>query len=501
MTIPESSFPSLPMLTALGGVLVLAVAAQVRGLRDRAGDVALLAFALVAAATVAAMDAVPAWIVDHRLAGDPFAAFFHFHLALAAAAGAWLLARSSGRDASASRPDPWAWVAFAASLVGMQGMAASTDFLALWAGFELTGVSCALWLAGQGTDARQVGAAALLRSSFASAMLLAGFALLAGITGSTDYAGLASHLTLAPSMPGGRAAVFTGIAMVVAALASRPAILPWPLWPAGDGERLPLPVLAWLTVGGSLAGLAAMGRFLGSAVTLRDDAGAWTSPVGLDWAGPLAAAAVATAILGGVAVLRESNLRRLFAWIAVSHAGWVAIGLSTAGTHGLESAMVAGVGNAVALTGLAAAFSLATTGADAGAETGDEDIDAIRGLARHNGAARLLAAAIALFLASLAGVPPLAGWPVRSGLFHAVLGAGSWTLVAGATIAGVVGWLGLVRVVAILLDRGARDVVVRVPDADAMLLVGVLAAAVIGLGLAPSGLAAFAARSVVFFGG
>ena len=160
------------------------------------------------------------------------------------------------------------------------------------------------------------------------------------------------------------------------------------------------------------------------------------------------------------------------------------------------------------LMGLAAALDLAAASLDpktartgASPETGEEGIDAIRGLARRQGAARLLAAAIALFLASLAGLPPLAGWPARSGLFHAVLATGSWTLVAGATVAGVVGWLGLVRVVAILLDRGAEDADVPAPDADAMLLVGVLVAAVIGLGLLPSGLAAFASRSVVFFGG
>lgn len=488
--IPEPLLPWLPLLASLASVVVLLVASQARGLRERAGDVALLAFALVAAVTVAAMDAVPGFLVDRQAAADPFATFFQFALALTAAAVTWLSARSTDRGV----PDPRAWAALAASLAGMQGMAAATGFVSLWAGFELTNVACALWMAGQGGDSRRVAAASLLRGALASATLLAGFALLAGITGATDFAGLASRLSLVPSIPGGRAALTAGIVLVVASLASRLALAPWLLWPAGDGARLPLPVLAWLTVGGSLGGLAALGRFLAAAVTGRNDAGAWTSPAGLDWSGPLAVAAVATMLAGAVAVLRESNLRRLFAWLAVSQAGWLAMGLAVAGTKGLEAAMVAGVGNALALVGLAAVLDAATGSAGG-------SIDAIRGLGRRPGTARAAAAAVVLFVASLAGLPPLTGWTVRSALFGSALEGGPGLLFAGAAAAALVGWLGVARVLAILLDGGGEPGAGTAPDADAMLLAGLLAAAVIALGLAPSGLAAFASRSVVFFGG
>jgi NADH-quinone oxidoreductase subunit N len=491
----EAAIPAtaLPLVASAVGVLVLLAASLLPFGRKRHGDLALLVFAIVAASAVVSMEAPDGWVGTRRLAADPFANFFHLALALTAAAFAWL----STREASPSaRPAWFFWPAVATSLLGMQAMAAATDAVAVWAGFELGNVSCALALAAQGRDARTAAASALLRGALASAMLVAGFALLLGVSGAADYPGLASRLSLAVSMPGGRAASTAGVVMVAAALTSRMAIAPWLLWPAVDAVRTPLPLAAWTLTGGSLAALASLSRFLASAVTTSREGGVWTTSAAIAWAPLLSVAATGTMLFAAAALLREANLRRLLAWLAVAHGGWVAMGLATATDGGLAAAMAAAVTNALALLGLTAVLESVP------AVSGGASVDAIRGLARRSGLARAQAAAVLFFLASLAGLPFLAGHAARSALFAAAIAAGRWGVVVGAIAAAAIGWMAVLRVAAILLDRHSGEPQAsESADGDALALAALLAVALLGLGLVPSGLFSFAARSVVFFGG
>lgn len=510
--LPDALPASLAMLVAAGAVAVTALFASVPRWKSRTGDIALLAFALVAAAAVSAIGSEPAWAVHGHVAVDPFATFFHIALALVAVAVAWLSARAH----DAVLRSPFAWTALAASLLGTMLLASATSVLALWAGFEIVGVSCAAWMALH-DGGRPAGASSMLRGVLASATLLAGSALLAGLAGASDYATLAQRLVLVPSMPGGRAAMYTGVAMVVAALGSRAATLPWVWWPAGDAARVPMPVTAWILAGGGLAGFAAMARFLADVVSRPGDGGAWTSPGGLEWASALSAAAVLTMLAGTAALLRESNTRRLLGWMAVAQAGWLVMGLSAAATPGLAASMLHAVVSATTMLGLAAALD-SVTGPVPGVfpevphgSPVDERVDAIRGLLRRGGRTRVPAVAFVVFLLSWAGLWPLAGWSGRVALFSSAVAAGQWMLVVGAAASTVVGAMGTLRLLAILLDRGGSGGqtdaapspagLASEGDADALLLVGLLLAAVVGLGVAPSGLASFAARSVVFFGG
>ena len=490
----EALRPSLALLASAAGVVVLALAAGLRSTRARAGDLALLVFALSAAAAVSSTGADPAWIVERRVAFDAFANFFHVALSLGAVAVAWLSLRH--RDGEAL--PPLSWTALAASLLSLQLLASACAVVEAWGAFVLAGVSMAAWTAAH-RDARPAAAAVLLRGAVSSALLLLGFGLLVGLSGATDYASLSSRLAVVPAMPGGRAAMFTAVMLATAAFAERAAFAPWLLWPAAEARALPLPSSLWIVAGGSMGGLAALGRFLGSAVSNGSDSGSWASPGGVEWAPVLAGAGLLTSLAAGVAVLREANLRRLVAWIAVSQAGFLAVGLAGASASGLASALLHGVVSALTLTGIVAALEAVP------ATVHDAPIDAIRGLLRQAGRSRLPGLALLLFLLSWAGLWPLAGRVGRTAMLSSSVAAGQWILAGAGLAVLAVGWMGVVRLVAIMLDRGGPDAAPAaegtVADGDALLLSGLLAVAVVAVGIDPSGLAALASRSVAFFAG
>lgn len=505
----DSLLPSLALIVSASGVVVTAIAARLPAMKARTGDLTLLMFALSAAAAVSATGAEPAWIVERRLVFDPFANFFHVALSLGAVAVAWLSLRHREGDA----PQLWSWTALAASLLGLQVLASASAVVTAWAGLELAGLSAAAWI-GAHRGARQAAASALLRGVLASALLLLGFGLLLGLSGAADYAMLASRLALVPSMPGGHAAMFTGVMLVTAAFGSRVAFAPWFAWPAADAAVLPLPVTLWVVVGGAMGGLAALGRFLGSAVCTTAEGGAWMSVGGLEWATVLGAAGVVTMLVANVAILREANLRRLIAWMAVSQAGYLALGPAGAARSGLEAALLQAVVSALTLTGLVAALEAVPAAAGEGAVAiaagnGSDTTDAtleIRGLLRRPGRGRLPGLAVVVFLLSWAGMWPLAGRVGRYSMLSSAAGAGQWARVTVVVVAGILGWMGVVRLVAIMLDRGGQACAAgpaefAVADGDALLLAGLLLAAVVALGVDPSGLAGFASWSVAFFAG
>lgn len=511
--IPASWLPSFAMMVSAAVVVVLALAAALRPLRERGGDLAVLAFALVAAAAVAAMDSPSGWLVNRVLVADPFATFFHFVLALVATGVAWLSTHPAvevrGRAAPAAAVAAGATRAgvaagLALSLLGLQAMVAATAAWTLWAGFEVAGLGIALAMACHGGQCRRETAASILRGALASSLLLAGFALLAGLTGATDYASLADRLVLASSMPGGRAALTTGVVAVVAALSVRMATVPWLAWPAAD--IAPLPLRAWTLVAGSLAASAAIARLLGSVASTPGPGGSWQAVAAAPWASILSVASMATTLVASVGMLRESSLPRVFAWIAAAQSGYLLTGLAAASAGGLEAALFQGVVNAVTLVGLAAALR-AVPGAE-----GCEGLDAIRGLARRGDA--LAAAALVVLLLSFAGLPPLAGYAGRARLLAAAAESGRWILVTVTAVSSAIGWMGVLRLVAMLFEgraaapesgapsaAGNREAAALRSRTDALTLTALLVAATVAIGVAPSGLAAFAARSVVFFGG
>jgi NADH-quinone oxidoreductase subunit N len=373
----------------------------------------------------------------------------------------------------------------------------------------MVSMAWALWIGTQRGAAVAEAAAALLQAVAASATALLGFALLFGLTGTLEYAGLGSRLPLALAMPGGRAVLYTGLVLVLAGFASRIAVVAWQPWRADLTENAPLAVSAWLETAGTIAVLAMIARFLRATLVASFASGYWIALPGIRWPHVISVAAMVTMTMGNLAAVRADNLRRMIAWLSVAQSGYLMMGLAAASDRGLEAMLTHSVVYALMLMGALACLAPVLEQSGHAGHAGAPDIDVLRGLARRGGSGRMLSAALVAFFLSLAAVPPLAGFAGKARLFTAVFGSNDLLLAAVGGLGSVLGLVCSVRVSAMLFERtGGQDVRSDRPperpvelDADAMLLIALLLAGTIGIGLWPDALVSFASRSVAFFGG
>lgn len=253
----------------------------------------------------------------------------------------------------------------------------------------------------------------LLLGAFASGFMLYGIALLYGATGKTHLDAIAAALRsgeaigILPAM---------GVGLLIVGLGFKVSAVPFHVWTPDVYEGAPTPVTAFMSVGTKVAAFVAMARILNGGAA--DLAGVW-APV-------VAALAVATMVLGNTAALLQSDVKRLLAYSSIAHAGYILLGI------------LAGSASAVMfyLTAYAAmnlgAFAVVMYMAGPGAEfTRTEDL---KGLARRNPS---VAGALAVFMFSLAGIPPLVGFFGKFQVFGAAVNAGYTGLVIVAVLASV----------------------------------------------------------------
>jgi len=450
-----------------------------------------------AVGAVVSMDAPQGWIAGRLFVVDPFAAFFKFVLSMTALAVVWLSTRAREREALAGGSGPVSWALFALSLLAMDLMASAAHVLSAWIAFEVATISTASWIALRRDPASAAGAGlvALLEGTAASAMMMLGFALLAGLAGTLEYAALGSKLSISLAAPGGKAVMFAALALVIAGLGSRLSLAPWDRARADLAEHASLPVSAWLQVGSSIAGLAMLARFVRTALSDPSTGDPWATLPGVEWPTLLAAVSMVTMTVGNVAALRENNLKRLLAWLSVAQSGYLLMGLVALSDAGLEGMLFHIVAYALMTFGVMVAIAPLVEVARS------DDFEVLRGLGRRRGGARVVAFAVGLFVLSLSAFPPLAGHGGRVLLLSALIQSGGTALALVAAFNSAIGLLGCVRVIATLLDR-PHDADENVPlDFEVVALVGLLAGATVGLGLWPAPLASFVERSVVFFGG
>ena len=295
------------------------------------------------------------------------------------------------------------------ALLGMLILASVQDFLLLFIGLELLTFSLYIMAAYVKTDARSVeaGMKYLIMGSISSGFLVYGISLLYGATGSTSFEAL--HRALASGGPSPLTAA--GSLLVLAGLGFKIAAVPFHLWVPDVYEGAPTPVVALLSVGSKMAGVAALLRVLYGALL----------PAQTLWGGLLAVLSAATMLYGNLAAIPQTNVKRLLGYSSIGHAGYLLMGMSTAtmaGVHGVGFYLLAYL-----VSNLAAFFVvvLVTEG------LGGESLDHYNGLARRS---PLLAAAMFLGLLSLAGVPPLAGFSGKLLVLLATVEDGRLWLVA-----------------------------------------------------------------------
>ena len=383
--------------------------------------VGTLLFLGLAGVLLALQPSAPRGLFNGMIASDPFATFFKW-LFLAAAALTVLIA---ARSTEFGRQQIGVFYPLLLSIVlGMFLMASAMDLLMMYLAVELVSlVSYAL--AGYRQGDRKAAEAALkyvIYGGVASGIMLFGMSYIYGLTGSTSLLGLGGALdglavgTMGSSQTALRVALAVAVIFVLCGVGFKIASVPWHMWCPDVYEGAPTPFTAFLSVGPKAAGFALAVRFFWSALAgapLGNGPGALTDGLSdLPWPAIIGVLAAVTMTLGNLTAIVQNNLKRLLAYSSIAHAGYALMGLCAASTLGMQSVMIYLLVYLVMNLG---AFLVVIVVAQA---TGSESIDAYRGLGRRN---PLAALSFAVFLFSLTGLPPFAGFTGKWYLFVAVL--------------------------------------------------------------------------------
>lgn len=357
--------------------------------------------------------------------------------------------------------------------LGAMVMAGSRDLIMIFLGLETLSIPLYVLAAFARTDLRsqEAGMKYFLLGAFSTTFFLYGVALIYGATGSTNLAHLASA---APEGPMLRA----GVGLLLIGLAFKAAVVPFHAWSPDVYEGAPLPVTAYMSVIAKIGAFAALLRvFPGALPALAEE-----------WRGILAVLSILTMLLGNVAALRQTSLKRLLAYSSIAHAGFILVGVAAGTERG-----------AWGVAFYLAAYTLMTLGAFAVAlrvTRGPAEADAIADLTGLASRSPALAAAMAVFMVSLAGLPPTAGFVAKLYVFTAALEADLAALAIVGVLASVVSAYYYLRVAYTMFAGEPEPEVAFVGDRWLAAALITAAAGVLLLGVAPSPLTAFAQQVV-----
>jgi NADH-quinone oxidoreductase subunit N len=363
--------------------------------------------------------------------------------------------------------------------VGLMLLVGSEEFLVIFIGLELTGLSLYVMAAFDKTDVRsaEAGLKYFLFGSTASAFTLFGISLIYGATGSTTLTVIASKLAaISPLLAAGLVMTLIGFAFKIAAA-------PFHLWAPDAYQGAPIPSAAFIASGSKVASFVVLGKIVLVGFGPAHGSAAWQAMVA-GWAPLIAVLAAFSILLGNFVALAQTNVRRLLAYSAVAHAGYTLLGLVAAGREGFSATLFYTTIYAFTLVG---AFGVV---AFVRRESGGDDFTHFSGLSRRS---PFLAGCMAVFMLSLAGIPPLAGFFGKFYLFNAALRAsgnyGLLWLVALALFGSLISFYYYLMVLkAIFVDKPA--VTPRASGIDFLqrASIGVLAGIVLFLGIFPGGL-------------
>ena len=371
--------------------------------------------------------------------------------------------------------------------VGLMLLVGSEELLMIFIGLELLGLSLYVMAAFDRNDARsaEAGLKYFLFGSTTSAFTLFGISLIYGMSGSTGLAAISDKLAAAPVQP----LLATGIIMTLIGFAFKIAAAPFHLWAPDAYQGAPIPSAAFIASGSKVASFVVLGKIVLVGFGPVHGSSAWHAMTA-GWSPVLAVLAALSILIGNLVALAQTNVRRLLAYSAVAHAGYTLLGLVAGSRDGFSATLFYAAVYAITLVG---AFGVVAV---VRGETGGDDLKNFSGLVAR---APLLAGCMAVFMLSLAGIPPLAGFFGKFYLFSAALRAGGnyglfWLIGLGLFGSFVSLYYYLIVLKAIFVDQPSLETS-SLPDRSSSdllqrITVTVLAAAILFLGLMPDTLAA-----------
>jgi NADH-quinone oxidoreductase subunit N len=366
------------------------------------------------------------------------------------------------------------------SVLGMTLLPGARDLILLIVAFELMGIPLFVLAAYAKTDdqkgpERRAPEAALklyLVGVASAAITLYGLSLVYGATGSTSVAAIAR----APGSP----LLVLGTLLVLSGMGFKIGVVPFHFWVPDTYQGSSTPFVAFLSVAPKIAGFAALATlFLHAFVPLRDE-----------WRPLLVSLAFASMLLGNVLAVVQSDVKRLLAFSGVAHIGYMLLGFVTVSADGAKMLLF-----------YAAAYVVTNIGAFLVVEaieeqTGSSSLDAFDGLWHRS---PTLAAAMLLFLLSLAGIPFVVGFWAKLYVFVAAWQAGFQWLVAVGAVLAVVGLFYYMQVARAMYMKPPKGAAPVETDLGLVLGVGLCLAGVVAFGLYPAPLLESAERAVAPF--
>ena len=367
------------------------------------------------------------------------------------------------------------------STIGMMIMASANDLIVLYLGLELMALSTYV-LAGFIRHDLKSNESALkyfLLGAFSSAFLLYGISLVYGLTGTTDLKAIAAFINerdLTNNM-----SLLLSIIFLTVAFSFKIAAAPFHMWAPDVYEGAPTSITAFMSVGPKAAGFAIIGRvFLIAFVSLK-----------VNWVPILIPISILTMAVGNIVALSQTNIKRMLAYSSIAHAGYALLGIITANNEGLASMMNYLMIYAFMNIGAFAVIIMLRTEGFKG-----DNISDYEGLAKTH---PLAAALMLIFMFSLTGIPPTAGFIGKLYIFMSAINAGYTWLVIVAVLFSAISAYFYLRIVIYMYMRDPKMEVGLTTSFSNSIALGITTIAVLLIGVFPTALVEFAKAAVKGF--
>jgi NADH-quinone oxidoreductase subunit N len=488
--LPELSIVVAMLLAVVTGLLFRKSALPVAAV--------LIAGILAAGGTLIGEAGESVSIFASMIAVDPFAAFFK-GIVLLATLFIVIFSLGSGELNTKGRKLAEYYALLGAAALGMMLMAGASNLLMMYLALELSSMSSYL-LSGYTREAKDSSEAALkyvIYGALSSGLMVYGISIVYGMSGSLQLSAINQALPQVLAQGGvPRLMLLIAGFLMLAGFGYKISAVPFHFWTPDVYEGAPTAVTAFLSVASKAGGFAMLIRFL--KVTFENTsmpavaAGAWTLLQGIPWVDIIAVLAVITMTVGNLVAVWQDNLKRLLAYSSIAHAGYMLMGVVVLGNDGLAAICIY---FGVYLFMNLGAFYAVMVIAD---KTGSENINDYKNLGAR---APFLGVALAIFLVSLTGLPPTAGFIGKLYLFAALINHGwVWLAIVGAlnSVIALYYYVRIFRNVFLRSDDHAGPAIVLSGVQTALLLVLVVPTLVLGLYFGP--LVNLAQASVRIFG-
>ncbi|MDI6889388.1 MAG: NADH-quinone oxidoreductase subunit N [Thermodesulfovibrionales bacterium] len=353
------------------------------------------------------------------------------------------------------------------STLGMMIMASAADLIVLYLGLELMALSTYVLAGFIRYDIKSNEAALkyFLLGAFSSAFLLYGISMIYGLTGTTDIKSIALYisekgLTENPAL---------SLSMILFAVAFgfKIAAVPFHMWAPDAYEGAPTSITAFMSVGPKAAGFAVLGRVFMIAF----------ASIKLEWVAVFIPLSILSMAVGNIVAIAQTNIKRMLAYSSIAHAGYALLGIIAANNEGLASMMSYLMIYAFMNIGAFAVVIMLRSEDFKG-----DSISDYEGLSRAH---PLLAALMLIFMFSLTGIPPTAGFMAKLYVFMSAINAGYTWLVVVAVVFAVISAYFYLRIIMYMYMREPKVEVSLSTSPSLGLALGVTTVAVLAIGVFP----------------